>query len=238
MADTHSKWVQGNQVFYDTYLHRWIDAIGMGVVKVIETMQYTAIAAADAVSQWTTTLVEGGAGESTVALVAGDEGGALLITTDAAENDGVNMQVKGEAFKFATNKPLYFGIKFQANEATQSDFLVGLAITTTDALGGVTDGAYFRKVDGSTTVSAVLEKNSTETTGTAFTFAADTDYILEIFWDGANCDFYVNGALVTRLAQTNLPDDEFLSPVIHFLTGSANARTMTVQWVRCIQIVG
>jgi hypothetical protein len=237
MANTHSKWVQGNLVYYDTYLHRWIDAIGYGVCKVLENFQYTGMAT-DAPSAWTTTLVEGGGGESTVALTGGAEGGTLLITTDAAENDGVNMQVQGEAFKFASGKPLYFGIKFQASEATQSDFLVGLAITTTDALGGVTDGVYFRKVDGSTTCSAVIEKNTTETTGTAMTFAATTDYVLEIFWDGAAADFFVDGVALTRLAQTNIPDDEFLSPVIHFLAGSANARTMTVDWVRCIQING
>ena len=238
MSKLRSKWIQGNLVYWDTYAYRWLEAIGAGVVKIIENMQYTSIANADALSPWTTTLVEGGAGESTVALVSGDEGGALLITTDAAENDGVNMQVKGEAFKFASGKPLYFGIKFQASEATQSDFLVGLAITTTDALGGVTDGVYFRKPDGSTTVSAVIEKDSAETTATALTFAAITDYILEIFWDGTNVDFYVNGVALTRPAQTNLPDNEFLSPVIHFLAGAVNAKTMTVQWVRCIQIVG
>lgn len=238
MANLHSKWVQGNLVYFDTYLHRWIEAIGAGVVKVVENFQYTTIANADAVSQWTTTLVEGGTGETTLALTAGAEGGTLLITTDDAENDGANMQVKGEAFKFASGKPLYFGIKLQASEATQSDFLVGLAITTTDALGGVSDGVYFRKADGSTTVSAVIEKNTTETTGTALTFAAATNYTLEIFWDGSNADFYVDGVAITRLAQTNIPDDEFLSPVIQYLSGSAGAKTMTVDWVRCIQIVG
>lgn len=238
MANTHSKWVHGNLVYFDTYMHRWIDAIGHGVCKVVENFQYTPIANADAVSQWTTTLVEGGAGESTVALTAGAEGGALLITTDAAENDGVNMQVKGEAFKLAANKPLYFGISLSVSEATQSDFLVGLAITTTDALGGVSDGVYFRKVDGSTTCSAVIEKNTTETTETALTVAASTTYVLEIVWDGTAVDFFVDGVELTRLAQTNIPDDEFLSPVIHYLAGAVGAKTMTVNWVRCIQING
>lgn len=238
MADTHSKWVQGNLVYYDTYLHRWLDAIGAGVVKVIEEFQYTSLPSADTLGGWTTTLVETGAGETTLALVAGAEGGHLLITTDAADNDGANTQVQGEAFKFAANKPLYFGCRFKVNEATQSDFLVGLSITNTNCLGGVSDGVYFRKADASTTCSAVIEKNTTETTATALTVAADTFYTLEITWDGSNVDFYVDGVQLTRPAQTNVPDDEFLTPTIHFLTGEAIAHTMTVDWIRAIQIVG
>jgi len=230
----HSKWVNGNLVFYDG--HRWLNAIGSNVCKFIEDFVGTPFAAADTPAAWTVTLVEAGAGETTVALTDG-AGGFLLITTDANEDDGANLQVTKEAFKLASGKPCYFGIKFKISEATQSDFLVGLCITDTTLLGGMTDGVYFRKVDGSTDVKFVLEKNSTETESSSLlTAAADTDITLEFFFDGTNVDAYVNGTLQTRLAQTNLPDDEELTPSIHFLTGAAAAITMTVDWVRCIQI--
>lgn len=231
----HSKWINGNLVYYEG--QRWFDAVGPGAVKFIEEFVNTPFEAADAPGAFTTTLVEGGAGETTVALKGGAEGGVLLITTDAADNDGANIQAKGEAFKPVTN-PLYFGCRFKISEATQSDFLFGLCITDTDLLGGMTDGIYFRKADASTTMSFVLEKNSTETAtayGTAI--AADTWYTLEFFFDGTNVDWYVDGVVQTRPATTNLPSDEFLTPSVHVLTGTTSSVTAEVDWIRAIQVL-
>jgi hypothetical protein len=232
----NSKWVNGNLVYVDSAnKQRWLDAIGPNVCKFLEDFVATPFASADTPAAWTVTLVEAGGGESTVALTDG-AGGLLLITTDANENDGVNMQVTKEAFKLASDKPCYFGVRFKISGATESDFIVGLCITDTTLLGGMTDGVYFRKVDGSTAVNFVLEKNSTETTGQVHTAVADTFVTLEFYFDGTNIDAYVDGVVQTRLAMTNLPDDEELTPSIHFLTGAAAAITMTVDWIKVIQI--
>lgn len=178
----NAKWVHGAMVVHDK--QRWFDAFGPNVVKVLEDFQYSALdhaaggGASAIVGGWTVTVVETGGGDTTVALKAGALGGVLVITTDAADNDGANLQVNGEAFSLAAAYPLYFGCKFRVlTDITQDDLLVGLCITDTDLLGGMTDGIYFRKVDASTTLNFVLEKNSTETVtayGTAL--AADTDY--------------------------------------------------------------
>ena len=215
----------------------WCDAFGPSVVKFIDEFVYTPFDGADNPAAYTVTLVEAGAGESTLALKAGADGGTLLITTDAAEDDGVNLQAKGEAFKPLTY-PIYFGCRFKISEATQSDFLIGLCITDTDLLGGVTDGVYIRKVDASTTMAFVLEKDSTETStnyGTAV--AADTWYKFEFYFDGTNIDWYLNDTLQTRPVTTNLPNDEFLTPSVHFLTGAAAAITIEVDYLRAIQIL-
>lgn len=215
----------------------WFDAFGPNVTKFIEEFVNTPFDGADTPAAFTVTLVEAGAGESTVALKPGADGGVLVITTDAAENDGVNMQAKGEAFKPLTY-PIYFGCRFQISEATQSDFLIGLCITDTDLLGGMTDGIYFRKVDGSTTMAFVLEKDSTETStnyGTAV--AAGVTLKLEFYFDGTNVDWYVNDVLQTRPATTNLPNDEYLTPSIQVLTGSAAIITADVGYLRAIQIL-
>ena len=238
MANIHSKHVLGNLVFYDTNGQRWIDAVGGGVSKFLFN---TAFMAADDttgyLSGFTHTAVEAGAGTSTAVL----SDNTLLVTTAANEDDGVSLQVIGEAFKLdAATKRVYFGINFQASEATQSDFLVGLAITDTALLGGVTDAVYFECVDGSTDINFVLEKNSTETTSAApvGTFADATDITLEFIFDGTSVDAWVNGTRQTRLAVTNLPDDENLTPSVEFLTGAASAETMTINWMRAIQIDG
>lgn len=228
----HSRQVRGNIVLWDTYQYRWLDAFGPEVCKFIEEFVNLPVDDTTGLPQeFTCTLVNA----STVALSTGSAGGTCTITTAGAENDGVNMQLKGEAFKLASGKPCYFGIKFSISEATQSDFIVGLCITDTTLLGGMTDGVYFRKVDESTTCSFVLEKDSTETSTTALTMDTSV-HTLEFFFDGTYVDFYVDGVKGTRPVITNLCDNEELTPSIHFLTGSGNARTMTVYWMRCIQI--
>jgi len=238
MANLHSKRVFGNLVWYDTNEQRWIDAIGPGVTKVILNPAYMpADDTTGDLSGWTHTAVEAGAGSSTAVL----SDNTLLITTAGNEDDGVSLQVKGEAFKMdATTKNVYFGISFQVSEATQSDFLVGLCVTDTALLGGMTDGVYFESVDASTDINFVLEKDSTETTSASAvgTLADSTDVTLEFIFDGTYVDAWVNGTLQTRLAVTNLPDNENLTPSIEFLTGAASAETMTVNWMRAIQIDG
>jgi len=238
MGSLYSKWVGEQLVFYDgTASQRWLDAQGPDVAKFLEEFVRTPFASADTLAGWTTTLVEDGGGDTTVALEAGAAGGVLLITTDAADNDGANLQAQGEAFLLASGKECYFGAKFKISEATQSDFLVGLCITDTDLLGAMTDGVYFRKVDAGTTMNFVLEKDGSETaTAYGSAIVADTWYTLEFYFDGTNVDWWVNGTLQTRPATTNLPDDEYLTPSVQVLTGSAAAITGRVDWIRAIQI--
>jgi hypothetical protein len=229
----HARMIKGNLAYYDSHLCRILNAFGPSVVKFIEEFVGLPIQAANQPAWGTATLV----GASTLADVAGADGGCAIITTAGAENDGVNLQVNGEAFgKMVAGKQAYFGCRFQVDEATQSDFLVGLCITDTDLLGAMTDGIYFRKVDGSTTMNFVLEKNSVET-ATAFgtAIAAATWYTVEFFFDGTRVRWWVNGVEQTVPATTNLCDDEWLTPSVHFLTGEAGAHTMTIDWIRAIQ---
>jgi len=235
MANLHSKRVNGNLIFWDTHPARWIDAIGPNVAKIIDHFNQTPFDGADTPAATTVTLVEAGAGESTVALEAGADSGVLLITTDAADNDGVSIQWKGEAFKLSGSNPCYFGARLKLSEVIQSDILVGLCITDTALLGGMTDGAYFRKVDASAVMSAVLEKDSAETTATALTMVDDTYVFLEIYYDGTSVHFYVNGVELTLLAQTNLPNDEWLTPSIEVLTGEAVVKTCRLDKILAIQ---
>jgi hypothetical protein len=236
MGQVHSKRIAGNYVEYQDHEKRLIAARGTDAVVLFEDFVLCGAVASDAVPGWTSTLVEAGVGESTIALTDAS-GGALLITTDANEDDGAQIQKAGEAFGFSSSQQAtYFGIRLKSGEATQSDFLVGLCITDTTLLGGMSDGVYFRKVDGSTSVAAVTEKDSSETeTAGVLTFAADTYYILEFYFDGTSVEFFVDGARVAQHTLT-IPDDELLTPSIAFLSGNAAAETMTVDWVRAIQI--
>lgn len=235
MAVLATKTVNDHLVYYDNALSwRWLDAFGPSVVKFLEE-GFLPLQAANQPAWGTATLVNA----STVAAVAGATGAQFIITTAGADNDGANIQVNGESFYFANAWPCYFGARWQISSATQSDILVGLCITDTDLLGAMTDGIYFRKVDGSTSLNFVLEQDSTETeTEGVATVAAATWYTTEFYFDGTNVYAYVNGVLVATVAATNANfcNDEYLTPSIHFLTGDNAAITCTVDWIRALQI--
>lgn len=236
-GDVKGKTIQGNLVYTDTHEKRILEAFGPDVTKYLN--EFTDGPGTDATfdDDWTVTRVEAGAGESTIARTDG-VGGVALITTDAAENDGINMQALGEAFKLASGNVVYCGFRLKASAATQNDFFVGLAITDTDILGGVTDRIGFEKLDAATAVKAMLEKDSTETlSGTLATL--DTSYhTYEFYFDGTNVEFFIDGASVYVPAVTNLPNDEELRVSIHALAGEAVAKTFDVDFAKCVQIGG
>lgn len=241
MADVRDQRVAGNRVLIDFGAHRKrvVEAFGPDVVKYLNDFVRGPGVDAAFDNDWTVTRVEGGAGESTVAL-ADVSGGALLVTTDANENDGINMQALGEAFNLAATgiRALYFGARFKISDATQSDFFIGLSDTNTTILAAGDDLIGFRKLDGSTAVSFVTEKATAETTLAAFT--ADTGYhIVEFYYDSdvGTLEVFVDGASLGTVATTNLPDEE-LRVSLHFLAGEAVVKTMTVDWVNVIQIGG
>ena len=241
MADVIGQRIAGNLVYIDkaAHLRRIIDAIGPDVIKYVD--DFVAGPGTDTTvdSFWTVTRTEAGAGESTVAKGDG-AGGVLVLTTDANEDDGINMQLLGESFKLAAGTVLYFGIRLKLSEATQSDFFAGLAITDTDILGGVTDRIGFQKLDGVTAVTCMLEKDSTETlSGTVLTQDADAYHTLEFYLDASGAvEFFVDGVSVATPAVTNLPNDEELRVTLQFLAGATVAKTLTVDWIRVVQIGG
>ena len=241
MANVVGERYKGNLVYVDrgAHLKRWIEAIGPDVVSFSDDFTRVGLASSEAGPEWTVTRVEGGGGESTIAGNDGS-GGYLRITTDAAENDGINAQLVNESFKFKTTNYLYFGAFGVAiSDVTQSDFFLGLAITDTDILGGVTDRVGFESLDGATALKAMLEKDSTETLSASLATLVDATAVdLEFFWDGPNSriEFFVNGASASVPAVTNLPDDEDLRLTWQFLTGAAAAKTMDVDRVTIIQV--
>lgn len=231
--------VRGHLVMRDDVkTWRWFDAFGPNAVKLIE--DFVAWSTDDTTGdpvEYTMTVVEVGAGDSTAALTNA-VGGAMIMTAAANENDGVQIQLDGESYQLNASYPCYFGIKLQAGDVVQSDFLAGLCITDTTLITAMSDGAYFRSIDGAATVQFVLEKDSTETSNSVATMTDATSVTLEFYWDGTNITAYVDGVQAAQVAttDTNFPNDEALTPSIALLTGEAVANTLTVEWMRAIQI--
>jgi hypothetical protein len=179
-------------------------------------------------ANWTVTETQAGA---TQALTDGD-GGLLLLTNTAADNDLVALQKVGESYRFASGKKLFFEARFKVSEATQSDVVMGLQITDATPLD-VTDGVFFIKADGSTSVSLLVEKNNTATTTSSVATMADDTFIrLGFYYDGASAiQYFVNGALGGTSVTTNLPDDEDMTVSFAIQNGEAVAKTMTVDYI-------
>lgn len=231
-ASVHTKYINGNLVRWDTHRKRLSDAVGGDAFSYSEDWVAASIAS-NAPAGWTSTLV----GSSTVTHPDGS-GGTLLLTSGATDDDGVNMQLAGESFQFTTSQVTYFGVRLQASTASAIDILAGLCITdTTLVASSPTDGIWFDKLAGATGVNLRVRKNATETASTSLaTFAAATYTIWEFYWDGAVLEAFIDGTSVATPALTNLPDDELLTPSICLRAGDANARTLTVDWVRAISI--
>jgi hypothetical protein len=175
---------------------------------------------------WTVTETQAGA---TQAISAGAAGGVLLLTNDTGNTDVNQLQLASETFKHVAGKQWWMKTRF-ALTATLDNFgaVIGLVITDTSAAAGATDGIYFRKASGASTLEFVIEKDSTETTsGTLATMVTATFIEVAAYYNGKDAiECWVNGvhtATITTL--TNLPDDEELAVTIatvNATTGAAN----------------
>ena len=180
---------------------------------------------------WVVTETDAGA---TQALTAGD-GGLLLITNTAADNDLVALQKTPAAWTFTSGKKLFFRCRFKVSDATQSDLVFGLQVVDTTPLD-VTDGVYFLKADGSTAVSVVCRKNATTGSTSASsiaTLANDTFIELGFYYDGEGKVAYeVNGNVVGSLDASSayLPDTT-CTVSFALQNGEGVAKTMTVDYV-------
>jgi hypothetical protein len=237
MPQVHSRRIRGAYVHWSTYLKRILDAVGENVVSYNEDfVNFPTDDTTGDPTAWTTTVVEAGGGNTT--FVSTDaSGGKALITCAANEDDGGNYQLNGESFETTSDQDLYFGTKLAINDADQTDLFIGLAVTDTTLLGGVADGIYFESVDGAATISTVTEASSSETQNDSVgTLVDDTEIELEFYYDGTagNVEFYINGSLV-KTHTTTIPATQ-MRVSIHFLTGEAVANTLTIDWIRCIQI--
>lgn len=189
------------------------------------------------VADWMTTITQAGSGNAT-AVVTQEAFGVVLITNDDADDDNYFAQWKGgnsaaiaETFKFVAGKQAWFKARFKTSDATQSDLVIGLQIADTTPLA-VTDGVYFLKVDGSTTLNLLVTKNSTSTTTAVATMANDTYVEVAYYYNGNDTIFvYLNGNRVGQSVATNLVDDEELAVSFGIQNGEAVAKTMSIDYI-------
>lgn len=180
---------------------------------------------------WVVTETDSGA---TQALTAGD-GGWLLVTNTAANDDLVALQKTPAAFSFTAGKQAFFKARFKISDATLSDIVMGLQVVDTTPLD-VTDGIYFLKPDGAATLNVVCRKNATtgSTSASAIaTMANDTFITLAWYYDGDSSLFYaVDGIVKGKLdASSSYLPDTICTISFALQNGEAVAKTMTVDFI-------
>lgn len=183
-------------------------------------------------ADWVVTETQAGA---TQALTAGD-GGLMLFTNSAADDDLVSLQKTPAAFAFSATKRAWFSARLMVSDATQSDVQVGIVIVDTTPLDA-TDGIYFQKDDGSTSVDVYVRKNATtgsNKVSAITTMASATQIALQWYYDGAGRLYYgADGVQLGSMdaSSTYLPDATNLTVSITLQNGEAVAKTMTTDYV-------
>lgn len=185
---------------------------------------------------WVITTVEAGTGAATEA-IGNLDGGILVVTNDDADDDSDFFQWAGgagavkETFTFEDGKALWFKARFKVSDATQSDVVIGLQVTDTAPLA-VSDGVYFLKADGTTSMSLLATASSTSSTATgAATLADDTYITVGFYYDGGSNIFaFANDVRSGVLPVTNMPTTE-LTISWGIQNGSAGAKVMSVDYI-------
>lgn len=177
-------------------------------------------------------------GNATQALGAAD-GGTLVVTNAAADNDACFMQNAIASFLLSATKKSFFKCRFKVSDATQSDFQLGLIITDTTPLDA-TDGIYFQKDDGDAQLDVYVRKNattgSTSTTNIA-TVVDDTYLSVGWYYDAAgNVQVFVNDALTYTFSSiSDYFPDGLLNVSFGIVNGEAVAKLMTVDYIFAAQ---
>lgn len=173
-------------------------------------------------------------GTGTLAYSSADgAGGVLKLTNSAADDDSLVVQHKCESFKYVSGKAWSIKARIKISDVTQSDLLLGVAITDTTP-ADATDYIAFAKTDGSAALTLSLVKNSTGTFVGSSTLVNDTWVVLGARYvpKTKSVQFLVNEVIVgTTTTLTNLCDDEELTPTLLFQNGEAVAKSCYIDYI-------
>ena len=192
--------------------------------------------------EWLVTIIDGAtANAETIVVADSGQGGWLVITNNAADNDAVEMQKNGEAFVVTPGKDIIFETRMRIADVSETDWEIGLCNTDVTILAGHNDGIYFRCPDSTGDIDMVTEDDGTETvTDTTEDLADATFRVLRFELRYANdftgsVKFYVDGEYQGQHT-ANLPDNAvYLTPTVSVRNDGAVAQAMTIDYLYAAQ---
>lgn len=178
---------------------------------------------------WTVTTV----GTTPTAALQNGDGGLLLLSTTAGATDSIFLDKVGESFAITAGKRAAFKTRIQMSDATNSDILVGLQVTDTTPLDA-TDGIYFYKATGATSMSVFFRKDATtgSTSAVVGSMANATWVNLAWYFDGkSTLNYYLNDVQVGALSTTGFVPDTTMTISFGIKNGAAAIKTMTLDYI-------
>jgi hypothetical protein len=178
-------------------------------------------------------------------------GGAVKMVTGETDNNEGYLYSAANAFKFQTDKRVFFETRIELTEANTDDanWCAGLcsvkaANTLADNGGGMVstfDGAMFYKVDGTMKIMFMVSNGAVQ--GTPLdcgTFVSGDVYTLGFLYDyndgvTAKVTPFVNGVAKATQNLTIAGLDAALYVVFGVKAGGANAETLKIDYVHAAQ---
>ncbi len=151
-------------------------------------------------------------------------GGGWLLTTAATLSDTVQSQLAGAAFQFVPGFPCWYQARVEVDDISLAEFVHGVQETNTSALAA-TDGIWFHKASGGTTVDLV-----TAIGGVLTTHSAVID--LGTLFAGGTYTANLTGGAVTSITVNQQPTGIYAGmSALVTLTGGAGSGATAIAYV-------
>ena len=191
-------------------------------------------------TEWTITTVEAGSSSATEA-TSDAQGGVLVLTNDAADDDADQIQYVNEVFKFTAGNPLWFEARAKLSVTTNVDMAIGLIAAedlTAVADNMPADGCVWKKDDGDTNLDFASCKNGTNDTTNALGTLDTNWHKYGFYFDGdGTIRFYLDGVGV-GVAVTTLCDDEELAFFAMVRNGVITVQTaLSIDYFAGVQVL-
>ncbi|GAG30294.1 unnamed protein product, partial [marine sediment metagenome] len=216
------------------YRQRWVEAIGPNVIKFIE--DFAGDVPAD---NWVDTKIGSTAGISSYNI----EGGGILLYGSGSSDDGFQLQ-KLAGYKVVDDCPIYFGVRWKVVGAAGGSVsvMMGLHSEDTDVVGSPTDGIVLECASAATGIDLVCIDSGSRTNLVALTtIVADTWYIDEFYWDGAEqIKLWHDGVYIGAAATASIDQTAKMAVTLAYQdeVGNASGTTgLAVDWVRAVQLL-
>lgn len=200
----------------------------------------TAASAAPGTGGWIYTETAAGAGNAQVVDVRDSaQFGILRILTDNGDNDRIQIQLNGSAFRYVVGRRLWFGIRCAPQTAASGELGFGLILETdTDMVNTFpTEGIFFEKAETAVRMDFHVRNAGVSTERTAinsadmandvmheFAFLVDRAGAIRYYYDGTEIG-------VVAAGNANIPTTEDLTLAIQVQTGTATQRYIDVDYV-------
>ena len=169
----------------------------------------------------------------------------MKVAVDDTADEGINLQVCGEAFHLDGGYPLYFEARINAASILDIDWFIGLSQADEEIItGGVQNRVGFESVIG--TMSFVSEDaGSQKTVDCSITEAADDWIRLAYYWDGTllhyavdtndNGEFEYKGYLTAATTADYVPQAIMMTPTIEAIVAATGSTHLYVDYILVMQ---